>query len=88
MHVSRRRHDLSITDVDSTDVFVGLGPSAGVGPTLAARSLAQWCQEVLVPAPPAGSLDQCLVGDWTSRAYVAPEPAGVVQTVTGDVGRR
>ena len=77
---------LSITDVASTDVFIGLGPSAGGGPTLAARSLAQWCQEVLVPAPPAGALDQCLVGDWTSRAYVAPVTAGVVQTVTGGSG--
>ena len=77
---------LPITQVASTDLFVGLGPSAGGGPVLAARSLAQWCQEVLVPAPPAGSIDPCLVGTWTSRRYAAPETPGVAQTVTGGDG--
>jgi hypothetical protein len=41
---------------------------------------------VLVPAPPASALDQCLVRAWTSRAYVAPAVSGASQTVTGGEG--
>ena len=67
------------------EVFVGIGPSSGAGPTLAARSLARWCQEVAVP-PPADAVDPCLVGTWRTSAYVAPEAPGVVQTVTGGEG--
>ncbi|HEU4841838.1 MAG TPA: hypothetical protein VFT09_10355, partial [Ilumatobacteraceae bacterium] len=67
------------------DVFVGVGPSSGPGPTLAARSLPRWCQEVAVP-PPADAVDPCLVGTWRTRSYVAPEAPGVAQTVTGGAG--
>jgi hypothetical protein len=80
------RDSIPATPVESNELFVGVGPSSGGGPTLAARSLGQWCQEVLVPAPPAGSIDQCLVRTWTSRAYVAPGVSGAAQTVTGGDG--
>ncbi|HEU4840246.1 MAG TPA: hypothetical protein VFT09_02360, partial [Ilumatobacteraceae bacterium] len=50
---------LSIGEAGGADVFVGVGPSSGPGPTLAARSLPRWCQEVAVP-PPADAVDPCL----------------------------
>jgi hypothetical protein len=80
------RDSTPVTVVESNKLFIGVGPSSGGGPTLAARSLGQWCQEVLVPAPPASALDQCLVRAWTSRAYVAPAVSGASQTVTGGEG--
>jgi hypothetical protein len=82
----RRRDTTPATQVESNKVFIGVGPSSGGGPSLAARSLGQWCQEVLVPAPPPNALDQCLVGSWTSRAYVAPGVSGARQTVRGGTG--
>ena len=72
--------------VTTTEVFIGIGPSSGGGPELAARSLGQWCNEVLVPAPPDGALDDCLSRKWVSTGYLAPELAGVRQDVTGGVG--
>lgn len=78
--------ETSATDVASAELFVGVGPSPGGGPTLAARSLAQWCNEVLVPAPPGDALDQCLARRWTSNGYEAPETPGVRQEITGGAG--
>jgi hypothetical protein len=80
------RDAIPATPVESNELFVGVGPSSGGGPALAARSLGQWCQELLVPAPPAGSVDQCLARAWTSQAYVAPGVSGAEQTVTGGAG--
>ncbi len=82
----RTRDTTPATKVESNKVFIGVGPSSGGGPALAARSLGQWCQEVLVPAPPANAHDPCLVGAWTSHAYVAPGVAGARQTVRGGAG--
>ncbi len=82
----RRRDTTSATKVESNKLFIGLGPSSGGGPALAARSLGQWCQEVRVPAPPPNALDQCLVGAWTSRAYVAPGVSGARQKIRGGAG--
>jgi hypothetical protein len=82
----RSRDSTPATQVESNEVFIGVGPSSGGGPSLAARSLGQWCQEVLVPAPPPNARDQCLVRAWTSRAYVAPGVSGVTQTVRGGTG--
>jgi hypothetical protein len=82
----RRRNSTPATPVESNKVFIGVGPSSGGGPSLAARSLAQWCQELRVPPPPANALDQCLVGTWTSRSYIAPGVSGAAQTVTGGDG--
>jgi hypothetical protein len=81
-----RRDSTPATVVESNRLFIGVGPSSGGGPTLAARSLGQWCQEVLVPAPPATAVDQCLVRAWTSSAYVAPAVSGATRTVTGGAG--
>ncbi len=72
--------------VASTELFIGVGPSSGGGPDLAARSLQQWCNEVLVPAPPEGALDPCLAADWTSTGYVVSPVAGLDQQVTGGDG--
>jgi hypothetical protein len=82
----RRRDTTSATKVESNRLFIGVGPSSGGGPSLAARSLGQWCQEVRVPAPPPNALDRCLVGAWTSRAYVAPGVSGARQTIRGGAG--
>ena len=82
----RSRDTTPATQVESNRVFIGVGPSSGGGPSLAARSLGQWCQEVLVPAPPSNALDQCLVGAWTSRVYVAPGVSGARQKVRGGAG--
>jgi hypothetical protein len=82
----RSRDTTPATRVESNKVFIGVGPSSGGGPALAARSLGQWCQEVLVPAPPSNALDQCLVGAWTSRVYVAPGVSGARQKVRGGAG--
>jgi hypothetical protein len=82
----RSRDTTPATQVDSNELFLGVGPSSGGGPSLAARSLGQWCQEVLVPAPPPNALDQCLVRAWTSRAYVAPGVAGAREKVRGGAG--
>jgi hypothetical protein len=76
---------LNVSDAGGPDLFVGIGPSSGTGPTLAARSLPRWCQEVAVPAP-ADAVDPCVVGTWRTASYVAPEAPGVVQTVTGGEG--
>jgi len=74
------------TAVASTEVFIGVGPSSGGGPELAARSLGQWCNEVLVPAPADGALDECLSRQWVSTGYVVPQTAGVLQETTGGAG--
>ena len=76
----------SAAAVASTEVFVGVGPFSGDGPQLAARSLQQWCNEVLVPAPPADSLDPCLAAAWTSTGYTVSPVDGVAQQVTGGTG--
>ena len=77
---------LAIGEVPGPEVFVGIGPSSGTGPMLTARSLARWCQDVLVPPPPAGAVDPCLVQTWTSRAYTMSAAPGVTQTITGGSG--
>jgi hypothetical protein len=41
---------------------------------------------VRVPAPPPNALDRCLVGAWTSRAYVAPGVSGARQAIRGGAG--
>ena len=79
----RSRDATPATQVESNEFFIGVGPSSGGGPAVAARSLGQWCQEVLLPAPPPNALDQCLVGAWTSEAYLAPGVSGARQTVRG-----
>jgi hypothetical protein len=79
----RSRDTTPATQVETNELFLGVGPSSGGGPSLAARSLGQWCQEVLVPAPPPNALDQCLVRAWTSRAYLAPGVAGAREKVRG-----
>jgi hypothetical protein len=76
---------LNISTVEGADVWIGMGPSSGPGVSLAARSLPRWCQEVAVP-PPADAVDPCLVGTWTTRAYLALERPGVAQTVSGGDG--
>lgn len=77
--------ELNVSDAGGPELFVGIGPSSGAGPTLAARSLPRWCQEVAVP-PPADAVDPCIAGTWRTASYVAPETPGVVQTVTGGEG--
>ncbi len=77
---------LAISQVPGPEVFIGVGPSSGAPTTLAARSLARWCQEVLVPPPAGDAIDPCLVADWTTRSYSAPSAPGVAQTVTGGDG--
>ena len=77
---------LPVSQARSTDVFVAVGPSPGGGPRLAARSLASWCQEVLVPPPAPGSIDPCLAASWTTRGYVAPQESGVATDASGGSG--
>lgn len=77
---------MPISSAGGADVFIGLGPSTGTGPTLTSRSMARWCQEVIVPPPPADAVEPCLVNSWSTRAYVTPAEPGVTQSVTGGDG--
>lgn len=72
--------------VGSNEIFIGVGPSSGGGPELSARSLGQWCNEVLVPAPPDDALDQCLARRWATTGYVVSDIAGVRQDTSGGGG--
>ncbi|MFV0309953.1 MAG: hypothetical protein ACK5OX_19665 [Desertimonas sp.] len=72
--------------VAGTEVFIGVGPFSGDGPAVAAKSLDTWCRQTQIAAPALGTIDRCLVGDWTTGGYRPPALAGVEVQATGGAG--